>query len=183
MELERLPAGGGGDYVANVVNANSATLEDQVDSLETEDASLQSQIDGLGGAPTFAKTAMLTSAAAATGAILIDDSEVPSGDLVQILSITAKVNGSTAWADDTATVVTLQDTADTPVVGATIPKASLKANALLTIGSTGMTVGDAVALGSGFSANKGIVIIGDANFSAGDTLYVTISGFFRQAPS
>ena len=124
----------------------------------------------------FKKTATLTATAAATAVHLLTAAEVGTGAAV-VVGALVKVNGSTAWTDTTATIVKVQDTADTPVVGLTIAKAGLTANALLTIGTANVTVGDAIALGSGFTAAKGIDVVADAVFAAGDDLEVTVFGY------
>ena len=126
----------------------------------------------------FKRTATLTSAAAATAVHLLTDADVGS-KTAYVMGAFVKVNGSTAWTDTTATVVKVQDTADTPVVGATIAKAGLTANACLTLESSNVTIGDPVALGTGFTAEKGIDVVADAVFAAGSDLEVTIFGYIE----
>lgn len=124
----------------------------------------------------FKKTATLTAAAAATAVHLLTDAEVGTKTAF-VMGALVKVNGATAWTDATATIVKVQDTAGTPVVGLTVAKAGLTANALLTIGTANVTVGDAIALGTGFTAAKGIDVVADAVFAAGSDLEVTIFGY------
>jgi hypothetical protein len=129
----------------------------------------------LAGRP-FIKTATLTAAAAATPVDILTELQVGTGT-VHITGIVLNVNGGTAWADATATIVTIQDTAGTPVVGITAAKAQLTGNAVLGFFSTGITLGDAIIDGTGFTAEKGLQIAGDANFGAGSDIIVTVSGF------
>ena len=125
----------------------------------------------------FKRTATLTAAAAATPVHVLTAADV--GDKTAYVMGAFIKNGATAWTDTTATVVKVQDTADTPVVGATIAKAGLTANACLTLGSSNVTIGDPVALGTGFTAEKGIDVVADAVFAAGSDLEVTIFGYIE----
>lgn len=124
----------------------------------------------------FRKTATLTSAAAGAAVHVLTDADVGS-KTAYLLGAILKVDGSTAWTDSTGTIVKIQDTNGTPVVGLTYAKAELKGNAVLVLGSTGVTIGDAVAEGTGFTAAKGLDIIADANFAAGDNIKITIYGY------
>jgi predicted RecA/RadA family phage recombinase len=124
----------------------------------------------------FTKTVTLSAAAAETPIDIITDGET-NGKSVHVTSGMFTVSGSTAWTDTTATVVTVQDTADTPVTGVTIAKAALTANAVLVLTSANVTLGAAVSQNSGFTAGKGLTIKGDANFAAGSDLVVTITGY------
>lgn len=124
----------------------------------------------------FRKTATLTSAAAGTAVHVLTDADVGS-KTAYLLGAILKVDGSTAWTDSAATIVKIQDTNDTPVVGLTYAKAQLTGNAVLVLGSTGVTIEDAVAEGTGFTAAKGLDIIADANFAAGDNIKITVFGY------
>jgi len=126
----------------------------------------------------FKRTATLTAAAAATAVNILTAADVGTKS-AYVMGAFVKVNGATAWTDTTATVVKIQDTADTPVVGATVAKAGLTANACLTFGSSNVTLGDSVALGSGFTAAKGVDVVADAVFAAGSDLVVTIFGYIE----
>ena len=82
-----------------------------------------------------------------------------------------------AQADATATLVKVQDTNGTPLIGPTVPKALLIANANIGLTSISVTLGNAVARGKGFTTAKGLDIIADANFAAGSDIYVTLVGY------
>ena len=73
-----------------------------------------------------------------------------------ITGLLVTVNGATAWTDITATVVKIQDTAGSPLVGATVSKTQLTGNAILGKLSTGVVLGAYISLGTGFTTNKGI---------------------------
>jgi len=124
----------------------------------------------------FKRTATLTSAAAGTAVHVLTDADVGS-KTAYIMGAILKVDGNTDWTDTTAAIVKIQDTNGTPVVGLTYDKGELKGNAVLVLGSTGVTIGDAVAKGTGFTATKGLDIIADANFAAGDNINITIFGY------
>jgi hypothetical protein len=133
---------------------------------------------GQAGSP-LRVTGALTSSAAGTAVILLDDSIVGINRKVYLFGIMLKVDGATSWADGTATIVKIQDTNGTPVVGVTIAKAALVGNAVLTLASSGVTIGDAVSEGIGFTVGKGISIVGDANFASGSDIKVTLFGFME----
>ena len=122
----------------------------------------------------FKRTATLTSSAAGTAVHVLTDADVGS-KTAYLMGAILKVDGATAWTDNTATVVKIQDTNGT--VGLTYAKANLQGNAVLVLGSTGVTIGNAVADGTGFTAAKGLDIIADANFTAGDNIKITIFGY------
>jgi hypothetical protein len=69
----------------------------------------------------------------------------------------------------------LQDTANTPVVGATAAVAGLTGNAMIDEGNSNVTLGKAIADGNGFTAGKGLDIAGNAN-GTGSDLIVTVFG-------
>ncbi len=127
----------------------------------------------------FRKTVTLTSAAAGTAVEILADAAVGTGRKAYIVDFLVGIDGSTAWTDSTATIVKIQDTNGTPVVGATLAKAQLTANAVLGKTSTGVTLGDAIKVGDGFTTAKGLVVIADANFAAGSDLVVTVFGFIE----
>jgi hypothetical protein len=137
------------------------------------------EIKSLSGIPFF-KAATLTAAAAATPVDIVSEAEVlaiSATGVVVITSLLLKVNGATAWTDATATIVTVQDTAGTPVVGATYAKAQLTSQAILNVTDTGVTLDTPIDNGVGFTAGKGIQIAGDANFAAGSDIIVMVSGY------
>lgn len=130
------------------------------------------------GRPFF-KTATLTSAAAGTAVAVLDDTSVEATEKAYVAGVIIKVNGATAWSDSTATVVYLQDSSGT-ITGLTIAKAGLTANALISaLPDTNVTVGDAIAIGSGFTADEGLQIVGDGDFAAGSDLVVTVYGYIK----
>ena len=123
------------------------------------------------GGRFFKKTAKLTSADATTPVPLLTDVEVGSGNKAYVSKIYFSVDGATEWA--TTTNVTLQDTA--AVVGATAAVAGLTANAMIDEGDTNVTLGEPIADGDGFTAGKGLVIVGDVD-GTGSDLIVTVFG-------
>lgn len=133
---------------------------------------------GLSGRP-FRKTVTLTAAAAATPVEIVADSSVATLEKVYITSILATVNGATDWADDTGTQVVIQDNAVAPVAGITVAKTALTGNAVFGLIATGVTLAAPVLLGSGFTADYGISIAADDNFTAGSDLVVTVCGFIK----
>jgi hypothetical protein len=140
--------------------------------------------DGLAADPgiPFRKTVTLTSAAATTPVEIIADTAVAAGQCVYINSLYANVNGGDAWVGD-GTVVTIADTAASPVAAITFAKAQLTANAQLMFGSTGVTLGDGIKDGTGMTEAKGMTIVGDGEFTAGSDLIVTITGFIGDIPA
>jgi hypothetical protein len=129
---------------------------------------------GAGGV-AFRKTVTLAPAAAATGTVILADTDVGASHTVFITDILVNVGGATAWTDVTATIVKIQDTS--AVVGVTIAKAGLTANAALFKNTANVTLGAPILTGVGFTLGKGIKVVGDALFSAGSTLNVTVVGF------
>ena len=152
------------------VKDRDTVLDAALDAYIAADAALIA----LGGRH-FHKTVTLTSAAAATPVNILTDVEVGTG-VAYIDTFLLNVNGATAWTDSTGTIVTVQDTNGTPIVGITAAKAQLTGNALLDFLETGITVGDAIKDGTGFTATKGLDIVADSDFDAGDDIIITISG-------
>lgn len=138
-------------------------------------ATLQAVVEAnaaLGGR-FFKKTATLTSAAAATPVHLLTNVEVGAGKKAYVSKVYLSVDGADDWA--TTTNVTLQDTADTPVVGLTAAVAGLKGNAMIDEGNTNVTLAAPIADGAGFTTAKGLDIAGNAN-GTGSDLIVTVFG-------
>lgn len=128
----------------------------------------------------FYKAVTLTSAAANTNVDILTSAEViamKSGGVVVVTSLLLKVNGATAWTDSTGTVVTIQDKAGSPVLGASYAKAQLTGNAILNLTDTGLTLSAPISTGVGFTADKGIDIVADSDFDAGSDIVVSISGY------
>lgn len=141
--------------------------------------------DGLAEDPgiPFRKTVKLTSAAATTPVEIIADDDVGAGKCVYINTLYANVNGGDAWDGD-GTVVTVQDTATSPVAAITFAKVQLAANAQLMFGSTGVTLGDGIKGGTGMTEAKGLEIVADGTFeTSGSDLIVTITGFIGDIPA
>lgn len=134
----------------------------------------------LAGRP-FRKTVTLTAAAAGTPVAIVAASALNPTDKIFITDFLVSVGGTTAWADATATIVTLQDTAASPVVAATFAKAQLTSQAQLGKHSTGVTLATPVRTGVGLTAAKGLSVAGDANFGAGSDLSVTVVGYIASA--
>lgn len=172
---------------AILMPASLVDIQAEVDAVEVDVLALQTATDttlpaaiaataNLAGKP-FRKVATLTSALATTPVDILTDAEVGAGKKAYITSFLAVVNGAVAWEGD-GTIVTVQDTNGTAVVGITMAKAQLTSAALLDLLATGVTLGDAVALGTGFTAAKGLVIVADDAFGTGGSdIVVTVCGF------
>lgn len=151
--------------------------------LAAADVALAAEIDDIkarGGVPFF-KTATLTSAAAGTPVHVLTDAEVGAGNVARIAGMIMSVDGATAWTDSTGTIVKLQDTNGSPVVGISVAKAQLTGNASLGLHNTGVTLADPVKVQDGFTTAKGIDIVADSDFDAGSNIVVTIFGFIDAA--
>jgi hypothetical protein len=129
-----------------------------------------------GAGKLIARTATFASATANVVTNILTDADA-AGKTFHLVAAFLKVDGATAWTDSSGTIVKVQDTNGTPVVGLTYAKAQLTGNAVLVLGSTGLTIGDAVSEGTGFTAEKGIDIIADSAFDAGSDIKVTIVGY------
>ena len=150
---------------AKVVPASLVDIQEEVDAAEVSIAAITAEA----GIP-FKATATLTSAAGATEVVLLADAKVPAGKKVYLHSIFASVDGATEWA--AVTKVSVKDSAD--VEGASFAVADLLANANLTIADA--TLADPIAQGVGFTAEKGLEIVADAN-GTGSNLIVTVFGY------
>lgn len=152
-------------YAAKVANA-AAIVTAQADATAALSA----------GKP-FRVTGTLTAAAAGTAIHVLPDATVGAGKKAYLTAMILNVNGATPWTDVTATLVKVQDTNGTPLIGPTVLKALLIANAVVGLTSVTVTLGNAVARGTGFTTAKGLDIVGDANFAAGSDIYVTLIGY------
>lgn len=128
----------------------------------------------------FRKTITLTSAAAATPVSILSETEV-NGGTVYIDSVILNVTGATAWTDSTGTVVRIKDTTGTPNVVVSYAKANVTGNAVLLIGSTGVTSGSQIIQGAGVALGKGLVADADSNFDAGSDIKITVIGHISGA--
>lgn len=146
---------------AEVVSSSVGDLE----TIVTANAAL--------GGRFFKKTATLTSAAAATPVHVLTAAEVGAGKKAYVSKVYFSVDGATAWG--TTATVTVQDTAVSPVVGATVAVAGLTANAMIDEGNTNVTLAAPIADGAGFTTAKGIDIAANAN-GTGSNLLVTVFG-------
>lgn len=164
------------DRLTNLSDNEAAALSASMPA--AQNASLGERIGGIEQSIPFFKTATLTSTAAGTAVSIVDASDVPDGKSIHIVDVVLAVDGSTAWTDDTATVVKIQDTADTPVVALTYAKAGLTANAVLGKIDTNITDGDDIITGAGLTADEGLEIVGDADFTAGSDIVVSVVGLF-----
>ena len=174
---------GGYDTRLTAVETVTATLAEDCGGYDTRLTAVEAVTDALAEDPgiPFRKTVKLTSAEATTPVVIIADDDVGDGKCVYINSLYANVNGNDQWAGDGA-VVTVQDTATTPVAAITFAKAQLLANAQLMFGSTGVTLGDGIKDGTGMTEAKGITIVADGAFASGSDLIVTITGFIGDKP-
>lgn len=150
---------------AKVVPASLVDIQQEVDAAEASIAAITAEA----GIP-FKATATLKSTTGATEVVLLADAKVPAGKKVYLHSIFASVDGTTEWA--AVTKVSVKDSAD--VEGASFAVGDLIANANLTIADA--TLADPIAQGVGFTAEKGLEIVADAN-GTGSDLIVTVFGY------
>lgn len=121
----------------------------------------------------FGTTVKISAASAATAVTILADASVPAGKKAYVQGITLTVDGSVAWADVTATKLTiLSNTTEL----ARVAKASLTANAVISTGSAALVSAAQLYRGLGGETAKGLKVIGDANFASGSDVYVTVSG-------
>jgi hypothetical protein len=125
----------------------------------------------------FSVTLTLTAALAVTPVHIVPVASVPTGKKVYVTDILLKVNGETAWSDATGVGVNIQDTSATPVVGASVAKADLVGNAKIGKESASCVLAAPIVLGTGFTADKGLDISADKNFTAGSDIVVTVTGY------
>lgn len=132
----------------------------------------------------FDKNVTLTSAAAADGVTILSATEIGEGRSAYIQGFSVQVSSTTAWTDSTATDVRIRDAGGTPITFATIAKAQITSGAILTLGSTGVTLGAGFLLNSGGAAATAIVALGTAsgtaaNFAAGSDLKIRVWGYIK----
>jgi len=109
---------------------------------------------------------------------LLADALVPAGKQIYVNYMLVTVNGGTAWT--TGYNVTIQDDAGSPVVAITLATAQLVGNAVLQLGSTGVTAGAPVLAGTGLTAAKGLWIVGSsASIVAGSPLIAVVGGYIK----
>ena len=125
---------------------------------------------------SFRSVKTLTSAAAATPVEIISAATIGAGRKAYVTSILLTVSGATAWTDSTGTIVTIQDTNGSPVLGATFAKAQLTGNAVLSHLSAGV-LSVPILTGVGFTTAKGLTISADSDFDAGSDIIVTVCGY------
>ena len=161
-----------GDKVAEICNNN-------FDELYAADIAANANIAlALNAGIPFKYTVKLTATAAATPVNIVPAALVTGTKKVFPTGILLNVNGGTAWTDVTATLVKIQDTAASPVVGITIPKALLTANKIIdSLAVATLVISDNILQGIGFTAAKGLDIVADAIFAAGSDIYVTVTGY------
>lgn len=145
-----------------------ANLNDAVEAIEAT--------VGVEPGTRFHKTVTLTSAAAATPVEIIPDADVPAGRKVYLEGYIAKVDGATDWA--TTATITIQDSNGTPVVFVTLDASALDGNEVHGPWSDSATLEDAFAEGTGGTAAKGLVAVGNAN-GTGSDLTLTVWGIIR----
>jgi len=150
---------------AKLVPDSLVDIQEEVDAAELSIAAITAEA----GIP-FKATATLTSTAGATEVVLLADAKVPAEKKVYLHSIFASVDGETEWTG--VIEVLVKDSAD--VEGASFAVADLIANANLTIADA--TLADPIAQGAGFTAEKGLEIVADAN-GTGSNLIVTVFGY------
>lgn len=99
-----------------------------------------------------------------------------TGKTIVVTGFSVLVDGATAWADTTATKITIQDTATSPIAVAEVAKAGLTANAILGPCTTNVTLKSGFSKGK-LTLSKGLVVKPDAEFASGSDLKVTVWGF------
>lgn len=177
MSQRRLE-GGANDPIASVCNDNFGELYTAKASDAIAIASAQADATlALSAGTPFRVTGTLTAASAGTAVHVLPAATVGAGNKAYLTHMILAVNGATPWTDVTATLVKVQDTNGTPLIGPTVLKALLIANAVVGLTSLTVTLGNAVARGTGFTTAKGLDIVGDANFAAGSDIYVTLIGY------
>jgi len=151
------------------------TKFEKAEIVATDVATLQAVVEAnaaLGGR-FFKKTATLTSANAATPVHVLTDGEVGAGKKAYVSQVFLSVDGETNWG--TTTTIKLQDTAASPVAGATFDATKLLANSMHQLASSDFTLLAPIADGVGFTTAKGLDIVGNAN-GTGSDLIVTVFG-------
>ncbi len=129
-------------------------------------------------APEFAfGTATLTSAAAGTAVNVVSDAQVGPDRKFYPMQIMVGFDG-TVWSGSTAGAnVKVQDTNGTPVDFATVLKAALDEDLVVSHADSNITVEPAMSEGSGGTLGKGVQVVGDVNFDGGlGSLKVTVFG-------
>lgn len=135
--------------------------------------------DALSNGVPFRKTVTLTAAAAATPVHVLPEALVAAGQKAFITNILLFVSGETAWTDELATGVSIQDTEAAPILAVSFAKAQLTGGAILGMHSAGVTLARPVLTGVGLTAGAGIDIAADGNFAAGSDIIVTVCGFIE----
>lgn len=146
---------------AEIVSSSVADLQ----TIVTANAAL--------GGRFFKKTVTLTSAAAATPVHILTAAEVGAGKKAYVSQVFLSVDGAVNWG--TTATITLQDTAASPVAGATFDASKLVANSMHQLASSDFTLLAPIADGAGFTAAKGLDVVGNAN-GTGSNLLVTVFG-------
>jgi hypothetical protein len=168
--------GGPSDSLGIIINDNFTECYAQ-------DATLQDNIDALSGTALmagipFRYTEKIVSTAAGTAVPVVPVSAVPAGKKVYLTGILVNVSGSTAWTDGTAATFLIVDTAASPLTLVSIVKAGLTGNRVVdSFAATNVTTGTAVLLGAGAGEGCGLSIKGNANYTAGSDIYVTLTGY------
>jgi hypothetical protein len=166
-----------------VIDFDFITGDVDVAALSSSVSALSTKIDAAAelAGKYFRKTVTITAAAAASAVHILTAAEVGAGLKAFITDFDLSVGGTVAWTDSTGTGLTLQDTADTPIVAASFAKAQLTSQAQLGKHSTGVTLGTPIRTGVGLTAAKGVDIVADSNFDAGSDITITVTGFIAAA--
>lgn len=124
----------------------------------------------------YVRTCTITSAAAATPITCLADSSVPPSQKAYVVGWHAKVNGATNWATTASCAIKDTSGAATPFV--TIAVAALTGNAFIADHSSNVTQEASYARNLGTAADKGLVLVCDAN-GTGSDLVVTVYGVVK----
>lgn len=124
----------------------------------------------------FGRTCTLTSAAAGTAVHCLAAADVGSAQKAFITGFHIKINGATNWA--TTATCTIQDTAGSPVVYATVAIAAMTGNAYISTTTSNVTLASPFNLGTGGTAAKGVDFVCNANGTGSDAV-LTIDGYMH----
>ena len=128
------------------------------------------------GERPFVRTCTLSSAAAATAVTCLTDAAVGTGKKAYLAGWHAKVSGGTAW--DTTASCAIKDTSGAATPFVTLAVAALTGNAFIADHSSNVTQEASYARNLGTAADKGFVLVCDAN-GTGSDLVVTIYGVIK----
>jgi len=132
------------------------------------------------GQEFFSKTARIGALSAATRIQVMPEIEIPSGKTLYPLGFCLLLDGETAWAGGTGTVLYIADSGTDLIYRfATIEAALLLPGNYISPTLEGVTLEAEFGMSLGCRAGKGIDVFGDGNFESGDDLVVTVYGYME----